>query len=443
MPHFQCFLASFAPFILIIFLSFLSFGTPKPLKNGFKFQLIHRDSPQSPFYEEYLTHSQRIERIAESSNMRAKSFQLDVANPQKLDVAPNFVSYLVKLSFGTPSIQLYLILDTGSHLTWTQCEPCIRKYHQEPPVFNSTMSHTFRELPCQHPFCRDNNSIFRCERGKCVYRLQYILGDVTEGVAASDVFQPLGNTEIPLNFGCSKNSRAFTYLEHTGRSGGIMGLSMSPVSLVQQLGNVTKHRFSYCLVPYDQLHLTPSSSLRFGNEISTRGRTFKSIPIITPGPYIYLYYLDLQDISIDHNRLNYPPHTFALQHDHSGGCAIDSGTTLTHIAGLAYPRLKAALLNHFRNKRFTQVHVLNYDLCYNTGRRMDELPTMTFHFRGADLEIEKRNMIIDYDDTTFCLAIQESTVTLIGAIQQGDTRFIFDLASRQLRFSPENCLLDR
>ncbi|WCJ18172.1 Eukaryotic aspartyl protease family protein [Euphorbia peplus] len=441
MPHSLLLLSSFGAF-LIIFLSFLPFSTPKPHKDGFKFQLIHRDSPQSPFYE-HLTHFQRLARLAEFSNMRANSFQLDVANPQKLEVARNSVSYLVKSTVGTPSIPLYFILDTGSGLTWTQCEPCICKFRQAPPIFNSTMSHTFIELPCQHPFCRDNHLNFRCVRGKCVYRIQYLLGDVTEGVVASDVFQSLGNTHIPLNFGCSKNSGNFRYLEDTGRSGGIMGLSMSPVSILQQLSNITQHRFSYCLVPYDEIRNTPSSSLRFGNEINTHGRTFKSTPIISP-PNMYRYFLDLQDISVDHNRLSYPPNTFELKHNGSGGCLIDSGTSLTHIAEHAYPRLKTAFLNHFQKKGFKQIHFPKYDLCYETSGSMDELPTMTFHFQGSDLEVEKRNMIVTFNHPrAFCVVIISSTVTLIGSIQQGNTRFIYDVASRQLLFSPENCLLDR
>ncbi|XP_065868692.1 aspartic proteinase nepenthesin-1-like [Euphorbia lathyris] len=453
MPQPQIFLSSIAPF-LIILLSFLPFSTPKSANNGFSFQLIHTDSLHSPFYDEGLTHSQRLNRLAESSKIRANSLELDtnsnssldVANPQTLrfNVAQNYVCYLVSLQFGTPSIPLYLILDTGSSLVWTQCEPCTHRFRQERPIYNSTASPTFKELPCQHPFCRNNNSTFTCQNGKCVYRQTYLSGDVTEGVAASDFFRPLDNTRISLQFGCSRNSRNFTFLEHTGRGGGIMGLSLSPISILQQLGNITQHRFSYCLVPYDQLSTAVFRSLlRFGNDINTHGRTFESTPIISP-PNMYAYYLDLLDISIGNNRLNFPPNTFSIKRDGSGGCIIDSGTTLTHFSQSSYPKVKTAFQNYFRSKGFTQVHMPPYDLCYINGRSMDEIPTMTFHFRGADFEVEGHYLIMPFPDhNAFCIGIQQTrSLTILGAIQQGNTRFIYDAAARQLLFSPENCMLD-
>ncbi|KAG2300832.1 hypothetical protein Bca52824_037304 [Brassica carinata] len=54
--------------------------------------------------------------------------------------------YIVTVGIGTPKHDLSLIFDTGSDLTWTQCEPCGRNktcYPQKEPIFNSSLSSSY------------------------------------------------------------------------------------------------------------------------------------------------------------------------------------------------------------------------------------------------------------------------------------------------------------
>ena len=65
----------------------------------------------------------------------------------------NTLSYLVKVGFGTPKTDLSLILDTGSRLTWTQCEPCRLCYKQKEPLFDRDDSNSYVSISRTDPVC--------------------------------------------------------------------------------------------------------------------------------------------------------------------------------------------------------------------------------------------------------------------------------------------------
>ncbi|XP_048234844.1 aspartic proteinase CDR1-like [Ricinus communis] len=109
---------SAAPLLYLAILSLLSFATSKP--NGFRLQLIHRDSPESPFYPGKLTNSERISRLVEFSKIRAHNFDSGFSSEAfRPPVFQDFTCYLVKVRIGNPGIPLYLVPDTGSALIWT------------------------------------------------------------------------------------------------------------------------------------------------------------------------------------------------------------------------------------------------------------------------------------------------------------------------------------
>ncbi|KAH0861117.1 hypothetical protein HID58_089378 [Brassica napus] len=60
-------------------------------------------------------------------------------------------NYVVTVGIGTPEHDQSLMFDTGSDLTWIQCEPCVVScYYQEEPIFNPSSSSSYRnklEIP--------------------------------------------------------------------------------------------------------------------------------------------------------------------------------------------------------------------------------------------------------------------------------------------------------
>lgn len=80
--------------------------------------------------------------------------------------------------------------------------------------------------------------------------------------------------------------------------------------VVQQLANMTNRRFSFFVIPFSTTNST-TGFLGFGQDIDTPGRNL----------HWYKYY--------DGQRIGFPPETFLLKRDGTGGCIIDSGTPAT------------------------------------------------------------------------------------------------------------------
>lgn len=66
---------------------------------------------------------------------------------------------------------------------------------------------------------------------------------------------------------------------------------------------------------------------------------------------------------------------------------------------------------------------------------------MTFYFQGADLFLDGSKFFLSFEEK-FCMLIvasPEPRVDLLGAFQQADNRFLFDVQAGRMSFVPENC----
>lgn len=68
-------------------------------------------------------------------------------------------NYVVTVGIGTPKHDLSLIFDTGSDLTWTQCEPCVQTcYSQKEPILNPSSSSSYHNVSCSSAACASLSS---------------------------------------------------------------------------------------------------------------------------------------------------------------------------------------------------------------------------------------------------------------------------------------------
>ena len=85
-----------------------------------------------------------------------------------------------------------------------------------------------------------------------------------------------------------------------------------------------------------------------------------------------------------------------------------------------------------------------YDLCYKVNISVvnhTALPSMTFHFMGAELVVDSKAVFQVFDDM-FCMAIlpiNQQGPNLLGAFQQADHRFLFDVGASTMSFVQETC----
>lgn len=70
----------------------------------------------------------------------------------------------------------------------------------------------------------------------------------------------------------------------------------------------------------------------------------------------------------------------------------------------------------------------NFDLCYDLPHGSYTYPSMTYHFAGADLFLDDKN-VFQFFHGGFCLImlpINDGGTNLLGAFQQANRRFLFD-----------------
>ncbi|XVE52767.1 hypothetical protein DITRI_Ditri02bG0150000 [Diplodiscus trichospermus] len=346
--------------------------------SGFSVELIHPDSPPSPFYNASLTPSEILTKNALHSMQRIKNFQslIDQKAIQSVLIRCEGC-YLMKLSFGTPAVEYFAIADTGSDLTWIQCAPCTRCYPQQSSLLDPQTSSTYQKLSCHSEACQGVPGRMCLNTSDCGYNCSYRDGSYTTGILGTDTlsfYSPSGQTAaFPTSiFGCRHNYYG------TFEGAGLVGLGVGPLSLVSQIGTQIDHRFSYCLVPYSANN--PSSKLIFGQESIISWPGSVSTPLITKYTQPF-YYLSLEGVSIgDKTR---------QAASSQGKIIIDSGTTLTVLESNFYNGLET-MVKETIGAEPLQVPLRPYSLCYGADTRIN-VPEMIFHFTGADLRLQPVN----------------------------------------------------
>ncbi|XP_049376762.1 aspartic proteinase CDR1-like [Solanum stenotomum] len=147
---------SFTLIPMLVLLSFFHFSLISCGKNvnSFTLDLIHRDSPLSPFHNPSNTPYERLQNVLYRSFSRASFIKKTYVNPIQSTLIPNGGEYLMKISIGTPPIDNLVIVDTSSDLTWTQCKPCVDCFKQLGPIFNPKNSTSYKTIGCNNKLCQ-------------------------------------------------------------------------------------------------------------------------------------------------------------------------------------------------------------------------------------------------------------------------------------------------
>ncbi|KAM1858289.1 hypothetical protein ACFX14_008291 [Malus domestica] len=440
---------------------------------GLTMGLIHIHSPASPLYPGNISYTEKIRRLVNQSAARAQHLDFTISSALNTYINTNqtmtndlirpklqfqlIATYTIQVGLGTfdeafpadPFKSFYLYIDTGSSLLWNLCEDCQKPpnecFHTKAPPYPNSQSKSYKPLPCgRHPLCKPG----QCVGDFCSQDITYLSSS-----AIRETFHFLstsGQTE-PIEgivFGCAYDAKNTQY---DWEVSGVLGLGYTPNSFPVQISNLIQGAFSFCLCR--DLHTT--TYLRFGADIPQPPPGSGSVTPLVLLQDIPYYYVNLQGISVDEQRLQIDPSVFAIRKQgQEGGCVMDNGSTFTSLIRPAYDAVIAFLESYFSKIhdfiRAPSPSDLKLDLCYKWSPPpplgFEDLPPITFHFENnANLEIAHEDGFIELDGDTpgnevMCLAIMPNDVrTIIGSLQQANYRFIYDLNGRQLKFTPEDC----
>lgn len=249
-------------FLVLSFLTCSIHANP----SGFSLNLIHRDSPLSPYYNSSNTYYQNLRNsICRSMSRTRRVFAPKLATSKSkiqssLTADPG--EYLMKISVGTPPVNFLAIADTGSDVTWIQCKPCTECYEQKAPLFDPKKSSTYKKQHCNSINCHASG--LSCDDKQfCTYSYTYGDGSFSAGDMSSDSFTFESTWGKPvvlpkITFGCGHSSGG----NFDNVTDGIVGLGNSDLSIINQLSYTINGKFAYCMVPVKVLNASEQNQIR-------------------------------------------------------------------------------------------------------------------------------------------------------------------------------------
>ncbi|KAK4801487.1 hypothetical protein SAY86_021974 [Trapa natans] len=418
-------------------------------KGAIILEIIHRDHCSG---QETATWYDKAEKTLISDDARVRSMQSrmksliyrkkdEVTLPQiPLTSGIKFqtLNYIVSVALG--GRKMSLIVDTGSDLTWVQCQPCRVCYNQQDPMFNPSFSPSYRSISCNSSTCQsllfeagNSGTCSGMAPQTCSYTVSYGDGSYTRGELGLDTLS-LGTVSVnSFIFGCGRNNKGLF-----GGASGLMGLGRSSVSLISQASAMFGGVFSYCL---PSAEATSTGSLVFGGDSSVykNSTPFSYADIIPNLQLPTFYFLNLTGVSVG---------TVALESPSFGkaGILIDSGTVISRLQPSIYRALKVEFLRQFSG--FPSAPGFSIlDTCFNLSSYQEvDIPDIKIHFGGnAQLVVDVMGVFYfaKSDASQVCLAVAsltyEDDIGIIGNYQQKNQRIIYDTKGNKLGMAKETC----
>ncbi|KAK3034265.1 hypothetical protein RJ639_032200 [Escallonia herrerae] len=375
-------------------------------------------------------------------------------SPNKLPFHHN-VTLTVSLTVGTPPQNVTMVLDTGSELSWLQCNTT----RVTQPTFDKNRSTSYSPINCSSPTCttrtRDFSLPASCDPNNlCHATLSYADASSAEGNLAADTFN-FGGSDIPgVVFGCM-DSGFSSNSDEDSKTTGLMGMNRGSLSFVSQM---SFPKFSYCISGFDF-----SGVLLLGESNFTWLTQLNYTPLIqisTPLPYFdrAAYTVQLEGIKVSEKVLPLPKSVYVPDHTGAGQTMVDSGTQFTFLLGPAY----SALRNEFLNQTGKILRVLDdpnfvfqgaMDLCYLVPQNttsLPQLPTVSLMFRGAEMSVSGDRLLyrvrgeVRGNDSVYCFTFGNSELLgieafVIGNHHQQNMWMEFDLQKSRMGFAQVRC----
>ncbi|CAL5032617.1 unnamed protein product [Urochloa decumbens] len=370
---------------------------------------------------------------------------------------------VLRVGTGAAQHEYTLKADATSRLTWIQCAPCVPHAPQSGPIFDPRASPTSRLVAGASSICVPQYGM-EPAGDRCAFHVAGPGGMSVHGYVHLEhvVDQHSRSPFESFVLGCSHSTEHF---QSHGQYAGVATVSRAPTSLASQLAKRGMARFSYCLAGAGGGRR--QGFLRFGADVPHNPRylTTSILPAATGlGDDTAAYYVGLVGVSLGAKRLEgIRPEMFARGRDGNGGCVVDLGTRVTVMGEEAYRVVEEAVwseliqLGHGGAAAVRVERRSGYGLCVRVTEQIKgrlQSMSLSLHFTAAEKEeeptlvVSPAQLYLMMDDERqagqqiACLAMVPGRRTIIGALQQVDTRFVFDLEDAKLSFAPESCIED-
>ncbi|KAK3124296.1 hypothetical protein QOZ80_7BG0584600 [Eleusine coracana subsp. coracana] len=413
---------------------------------GFSFPLIakttvhHRNDDFLHLF--HPLHENLLQRPPSSTSSSVENITFLHSKTNILEPLQFSFEMVVDVGTGSGRQVYYLKIDNSEKFTWIQCIPCTPHAQQHNSLFNPAASPTFHYIPNTSPLCQPPHS--HPEGNQCAFHLISLRGMSVTGYLSQDQVTILTSVLQNFLFGCSHSTHNF---DSEGKYAGVISLGRNPTSLVMQAAAHGRTQFSYCL--FEGGKTNRQGFLRFGTDIphSLHYRTTSILPAFDA--HESGYYLNLIGVSLGGRKLDrIHPEMFARGKDNKGGCVIDLSTPLTVMVQEAYKIIEDAIWSDLQHHKVERAKHPGFGLCFRaTEATKGQLQSLSLQFseEEAVLILSPPRLFLmmhDIQGQIACLAMTPGDRTIIGAFQQVDTRFVYDVKDSKLSFASESCIQD-
>ncbi|KAL0438113.1 UNVERIFIED_CONTAM: Aspartic proteinase Asp1 [Sesamum latifolium] len=329
--------------------------------------------------------------------------------------------YHVTINVGQPPKPYFFDIDTGSDLTWLQCDaPCTKCT----PAPHSLYKPKRNLITCQDPLCAylHGPGIHDCQASQeqCDYEVDYADHGSSLGVLVKDSF-PLkftnGSVVTPqLAFGCGYNQEVIDSA-HLPYVDGVLGLGIGKSSILSQLRDMglTRNVVGHCLSGKG------GGFLFFGDDFLPKsGIVWK--PILSQSPPI----------------------------------VFDSGSTYTYFSSQAYKGLVSLIKGDLNGKQLKEAaEDRSLPVCWKGAKPFKSIRDVVNYFKplvlnftnakNIQLQLRPESYLIVTEHGNVCLGILDGgevglgNINVIGDVSLQDKLVIYDNERQQIGWAPANC----
>ncbi|KAK1628236.1 hypothetical protein QYE76_002551 [Lolium multiflorum] len=353
--------------------------------------------------------------------------------------------YYVAMSIGNPPKPYFLDVDTGSDLTWLQCDaPCVSCSKVPHPLYRPTKN---KLVPCVDQMCASLHGGLsknhKCDSPKqqCDYEIRYADQASSLGVLINDSFAVrLANASVvrpSLAFGCGYDQEVGSSTE-VAPTDGVLGLGSGSISLVSQLKQhgITKNVVGHCL------SMRGGGFLFFGDNLVPYSRA-TWVPMVRSAFKNY-YSPGSASLYFGGRSLGVGPMEVVL----------DSGSSFTYFSAQPYQALVTALKGDL-SKTLKEVSDPSLPLCWKGKKPFKSVLDVKKEFRSlvlsfsngkkALMEIPPENYLIVTKYGNVCLGILNGSeiglkdLNIVGDITMQDQMIIYDNERGQIGWIRAPC----
>ncbi|KAH9778620.1 Aspartyl protease APCB1 [Citrus sinensis] len=357
--------------------------------------------------------------------------------------------YFTYMIVGNPPRPYYLDMDTGSDLTWIQCDaPCSSCAKGANPLYKPRMGNI---LPYKDSLCMEiqrNHKPGYCETcQQCDYEIEYADHSSSMGVLARDelhlTIENGSLTKPNVVFGCAYDQQGLL-LNTLVKTDGILGLSRAKVSLPSQLASqgIIKNVVGHCLT----------------TNAGGGGYMFLGHDLVPSWGIAYVFTVIEQHLMEYDFLFVYSPPPGA-RNSRVGWALFDTGSSYTYFTKQAYSELIASLKEVSSNGLVLDASDPTLPVCWRAKFPIRSIvdvkqyfKTLTLHFGSkwqivsTKFHISPEGYLVISKKGNICLGILDGSevhngsTIILGDISLRGQLVVYDNVNKRIGWAKSHCM---